>query len=190
MLSVPSLRVAHIAYVRICSGASRAVARLADSTKTPPCFHATVVGPPYRERHGAIVMRRSCNNVMNVDSVRRITRGVVWLSMTLLWGCEGLVVHDTASLLVPRFQRSEVLGFVAGFGTTFAAVPDLIAMLKRRSSKCMNPTMAGIMGVFQIAWVYYGLLIQSRPVVAWNTIAVVINFLSVGAYLGFARRGR
>jgi uncharacterized protein with PQ loop repeat len=102
-------------------------------------------------------------------------------------GCEGLAVPDTSSLLVPRFQRSEVLGFVAGFGTTFAAVPDLIAMFKRRSSEGMNPTMAGIMGIFQIVWVYYGLLIASRPVIAWNIIAVVINFLSVGAYLRFAR---
>ena len=54
----------------------------------------------------------------------------------------------------------------------------------------MNPTMAGIMGVFQILWIYYGLLIESRPVVAWNTIAVAINFLSVGAYLRFARNER
>ncbi|HKN02178.1 MAG TPA: hypothetical protein VJX23_16835 [Candidatus Binataceae bacterium] len=34
--------------------------------------------------------------------------------------------------------------------STFAAVPDLIAMFKRRSSKGMNPTMAGIMAVFHI----------------------------------------
>jgi MtN3 and saliva related transmembrane protein len=61
-------------------------------------------------------------------------------------------------------------------------------MLKRRSSKGMNPRMAGIMAVFQVGWVYYGLLIVSRPVVAWNVIAVVINSLSVLAYLRFARR--
>jgi len=47
--------------------------------------------------------------------------------------------------------------------------------------------MAGIMGVFQIVWIYYGLLIASRPVIAWNMIAMVINFLSVGAYFRFAR---
>jgi MtN3 and saliva related transmembrane protein len=127
---------------------------------------------------------------MNTDSFNRMTHGVLLLSMILLCGCEDLVVHDTASLLAPRFQRSEIVGLVAGFGTTFAGLPDLIAMLKRRSSKGMNPTMAGIMGVFQIAWVYYGLLIQSRPVVAWNVVAVVINLLSVGAYVRFARRER
>jgi len=43
------------------------------------------------------------------------------------------------------------------------------------------------MGAFQILWVYYGLLIASRPVIAWNVIAVLINFLSVGAYRYFVR---
>jgi len=105
-----------------------------------------------------------------------------------LSGCEDLVPRDTKSLLLPKFQRSEVVGLVAGFGTTFAALPDLIAMLKRRSCAGMNPRMSAIMGVFQILWVYYGLLIVSRPVVIWNVIAVVTNFLSVSAYFYFARR--
>ena len=116
--------------------------------------------------------------------------GVLVLGAILLSGCADLVVRDTASLLAPRFQRSEIVGLVAGAGTTFAALPDLIAMLKRRSSKGMNPRMAGIMAVFQVFWIYYGLLIVSRPVVVWNVIAVVINSLSVLAYLRFARRDR
>jgi MtN3 and saliva related transmembrane protein len=84
----------------------------------------------------------------------------------------------------------EIIGFVAGFGTTFAAMPDLIAMLKRRSCQGMNPTMAAIMGTFQIVWVYYGVLVESRPVIVWNTIAVGINFLVVGAYVYFACNDR
>jgi len=80
----------------------------------------------------------------------------------------------------------DIIGFVAGFGTTFAAMPDLIAMLKRRSCEGMNPTMAAIMGTFQIVWVYYGFLVESRPVIVWNIIAVGINFLVVGAYVYFA----
>jgi MtN3 and saliva related transmembrane protein len=120
----------------------------------------------------------------------RVTLGVLLLSVLTLYGCEDLVIRDTSSLLIPRFQRSEILGLVAGFGTTFAGVPDLLAMLKRRSSAGMNPRMAGIIGVFQIAWVYYGLLIVSRPVIVWNMIGVVINFVNVGAYLYFARKGR
>jgi uncharacterized protein with PQ loop repeat len=111
---------------------------------------------------------------------------VLVLSCMLL-GCQQMIPRNTQSLLFPRFQRSEIFGLVAGFGTTFAALPDLIVMLRRRSSKGMNPRMTAIMGMFQILWVYYGLLIVSRPVVVWNVIAVFINFLSVGAYRYFVR---
>jgi uncharacterized protein with PQ loop repeat len=119
---------------------------------------------------------------------RAMASGVLLLSAIVLVGCEGLAVQDVSSLLVPGLQRSEVIGFVAGFGTTFAAVPDLLGMFRRRSSKGINPTMAGIIGVFQIVWIYYGLLIGSRPVIAWNMIGVVINLLTVAAYRSFARR--
>ncbi len=49
------------------------------------------------------------------------------------------------------------------------------------------PRMAAIMCVFQVLWVYYGLLILSRPVVMWNVIAVLVNFLNVGAFWYFRR---
>jgi uncharacterized protein with PQ loop repeat len=116
--------------------------------------------------------------------------GAVAASAVMLAGCADLAVHDTASLFYPGLQRSEIVGLVAGAGTTFAALPDVIAMFKRRSSKGMNPRMAGITGLFQVGWIYYGLLITSRPIVAWNLIAVVINLLSVAAYVHFARRER
>ena len=102
-------------------------------------------------------------------------------------GCD-LLLKDTPSLLNPKFERSEIVGLVAGFGTTFASMPDLIAMLRRKSSAGMNPRMAGIMGVFQVLWIYYGLLIVSRPVVIWNLIAVLVNSISVAAYFYFVNK--
>jgi MtN3 and saliva related transmembrane protein len=122
-----------------------------------------------------------------MDRFDKVTLAALFLYLITLCGCGDLVPRDTTSLLSPKFQRSEILGFVAGLGTTFAAVPDLVAMLKRRSSAGMNLRMAAIMGVFQILWVYYGLLIASRPVIGWNIMAVLINFVSVGAYCHFAR---
>src|SRR5579863_2274004 len=116
------------------------------------------------------------------------TLALVFMSVIVLCSCQDLVPRDTQSLLIPRLHRSEIFGFVAGLGTTFAALPDLIAMLRRRSSAGMNPRMAAIMGLFQILWVYYGLLIASRPVIVWNIIAVLVNFVSVGAYLYFVRK--
>ena len=74
---------------------------------------------------------------------------------------------------------------MAGLGTTFAAVPDLIALLRRHRNTVQPPRMAVIMGAFQILWIYYGLLIASRPVIAWNMIAVLVNFVSLAVYLRF-----
>jgi MtN3 and saliva related transmembrane protein len=85
-------------------------------------------------------------------------------------------------------ELTQIVGFVAGAGTTFAALPDLIAMLKRRSSDDMNPRMAAILGTFQILWVVYGVLIGSRNIIMWNLIAIVTNYLTVGAYVYFRRR--
>jgi len=118
----------------------------------------------------------------------RVMLGVLVLGLITLCACGDLVPRDVPSLLDPSIKRSEILGLLAGFGTTFAAVPDLIGMLKRRSSAGMNPRMAAIMGVFQILWVYYGLLIASRPVIIWNVVAVFTNFFSVGAYRYFVRQ--
>ena len=100
-----------------------------------------------------------------MDRHKKIALALLSVSVIALTGCDELVPRDIPSLFAPHLQRSEIVGFLAGFGTTFAAVPDLISMLRRRSTAGMNPRMAGIMGVFQIAWVYYGLLIASRPVV-------------------------
>jgi MtN3 and saliva related transmembrane protein len=113
---------------------------------------------------------------------------VLFLSLVALCGCAELVPRDAVSRLFSGFHRSDIVGFVAGLGTTFAAVPDLVAMFKRRSSAGMNPRMAAILGIFQILWIYYGLLVASLPVIAWNIVAVLINFLSVGAHRHFARR--
>jgi len=112
----------------------------------------------------------------------------VFFGLMMLTGCRQLGV-DTEKLFRPG-EVSEIVGFLAGFGTTFAAVPDLLAMLRRRSSEGMNPRMGAIMGAFQILWIYYGFLIASRPVILWNVIAVLINFITVGAYAYYLRRER
>jgi uncharacterized protein with PQ loop repeat len=124
---------------------------------------------------------------MSGQAGNRVAIGILVVALSVCYGCKELRV-DTTSLLMPRFQKSEIYGFVAGLGTTFAAMPDLLAMLRQRSTGGMHPRMASILAVFQVVWIYYGLLINSRPVIAWNLLAVLINSCSVGAYFYFARR--
>ncbi|HKW15339.1 MAG TPA: SemiSWEET family transporter [Candidatus Krumholzibacteria bacterium] len=90
--------------------------------------------------------------------------------------------------MISNAPNSEIVGFVAGFGTTFAAMPDLVRMLRQQSTRGMNPTMPAVMCVFQVVWLYYGVLIGSRPIIVWNVIAVVVNAVSVAAFMFFARR--
>lgn len=131
------------------------------------------------------------NGSADASARKRLLLGLgLGVCVVTLCACQDFVPHDPRSVLFARFTRSEIIGFVAGFGTTFAALPDLVAMFRRRSSVGGSPRMAAILGVFQILWVYYGLLIASRPVVAWNIVAVLVNFLSVAAYRYFARHGR
>ena len=114
---------------------------------------------------------------------------LVLLISMMLSGCHHeFVPHDTQSLFIPRFHRSEIVGFFAGLGGTFAALPDLLTIFCRRSDAGMNPRMAAIMSVFQVFWIYYGLLILSRPVIAWNMIAVLINSVSVAAFFHFLNK--
>src|SRR6476646_1859000 len=129
--------------------------------------------------------------MMNIASLTRtMTFAVLVPGALALGGCASLGIHDTQSLLTPSFNRSEIVGFIAGFGTTFAAIPDLVTMIRRRSRRGINPTMAKLMAVFQIAWIYYGLLILSRPVIVWNVVGVATNSMTIWAYRSFARRER
>jgi len=66
-------------------------------------------------------------------------------------GCQDLVL-DKEKLFRPG-EVSEIVDFLAGLGTTFAAVPDPLAMLTRKSSEGTNPRMGAIMGAFQVLWV-------------------------------------
>jgi hypothetical protein len=78
----------------------------------------------------------------------RTTLVILFLSLITLYGCQDLVPRDTQSLFFPGLQRSEIFGFLAGMGTTFAAVPDLVSMLKRRSRAGYVPNDGGNHGQF------------------------------------------
>jgi MtN3 and saliva related transmembrane protein len=115
------------------------------------------------------------------------TATVVGLAALGQWLVASGELRNIVAFLAPAFSLQDTVGFVAGLGTTFAALPDLVGMLKRRSSRGVHPRMAGIMGAFQVLWIWYGLLIESYPVIVWNIIAVFINVLLVGFFLRFSR---
>jgi hypothetical protein len=55
---------------------------------------------------------------LHMERRKSLTLAILLPSLIALTGCEDLVPHDTQSLLDPNMRRSEVVGIVAGFGTT------------------------------------------------------------------------
>jgi hypothetical protein len=50
----------------------------------------------------------------DVDRHGILALALLSLSLILLSGCDDLIPRDTASLLLPSFQKSEIVGFLAG----------------------------------------------------------------------------
>ena len=48
-------------------------------------------------------------------------------SLILLTGCQHLMI-DTNKIVRSDIDLPEIVGIIAGFGTTFAAFPDFLAM--------------------------------------------------------------
>ena len=75
------------------------------------------------------------------------------------------------------FQYYEVLGFIAGTCTTFALLPQIVKVLRTRSTDDFSlgwllMTLTGV-----ILWIIYGLFINSQPVVLFNILSTI--FISI-----------
>ncbi len=67
-----------------------------------------------------------------------------------------------------------ILGLLAGTMTTIAFLPQLIHTWKTRSAKDVSLGMFLIFTTGVLLWVIYGLMIQSLPIIAANTVTLVL----------------
>lgn len=81
----------------------------------------------------------------------------------------------------------EDLGFAAAFCTTVAFIPQLVRVVRRRSAKDVSlPTfLLFSIGVFM--WLIYGIDICSRPVIASNSVTLVLALSIVVLKLRYDR---
>ncbi|HXE06563.1 MAG TPA: SemiSWEET transporter [Acidobacteriaceae bacterium] len=81
----------------------------------------------------------------------------------------------------------ENLGFAAAFCTTVAFIPQLVRVVRRRSAKDVSlPTfLLFSIGVFM--WLIYGIDIGSRPVIASNSVTLVLALSIVVLKLRYDR---
>lgn len=71
----------------------------------------------------------------------------------------------------------EVLGYIAGSLTTLAFVPQVIQIYKSKSAKDVSLAMFLLFTVGVIMWLTYGLMTKSLPVVAANSVTLLLSIV-------------
>jgi MtN3 and saliva related transmembrane protein len=67
------------------------------------------------------------------------------------------------------------IGYVAAFCTTVAFVPQAFKVYKTRKTTDISFGMFFLMTAGLISWLAYGLLINSFPIIAANTITLILS---------------
>jgi MtN3 and saliva related transmembrane protein len=69
------------------------------------------------------------------------------------------------------------LGYLAGFLTTFALVPQVAKTWKTKSANDLSLGMLWVFNLGVICWLTYGILIGNKPLIFWNTITMFMALL-------------
>lgn len=81
----------------------------------------------------------------------------------------------------------EDLGFAAAFCTTVAFIPQLVRVVRRRSAKDVSLPTFLLFSVGVFMWLIYGIDIGSRPVIASNSVTLVLALSIVVLKLRYDR---
>ncbi|TDB66914.1 SemiSWEET transporter [Arundinibacter roseus] len=69
----------------------------------------------------------------------------------------------------------ETIGYLAGFLTTLAFVPQVMHIYKTKSAKDVSLAMFLLFTVGVLMWLTYGVMTNSFPVVAANAVTLLLS---------------
>ncbi len=79
----------------------------------------------------------------------------------------------------------EYLGYIAGFLTTFCYIPQLLVVLRTKSTKDISLLFTVLVFIGCTVWLIYGISLSLIPVIFWNAIVLVFDGALIGAKLKF-----
>jgi len=85
---------------------------------------------------------------------------------------------------------ADALGLVAGALTTIAFVPQVLRILRTRSAHDISWLLFGILAVGSALWLWYGVKVNSLPLVATNVITLTLQLLIFGLKWRYGRGER
>ena len=68
-----------------------------------------------------------------------------------------------------------VIGYIAGFLTTAALVPQLLKTWKTKSANDLSLGMLLTFNLGVITWLTYGIFSGDKPLILWNTVCRQMN---------------
>ena len=82
------------------------------------------------------------------------------------------------------------IGLVAGFLTTVGFVPQIVKGYRSKSMKDVSLVMPLLLALGMLLWLFYGIWLDSLPIVLWNAIALTLNLIIVVLILRYSRDGQ
>lgn len=78
---------------------------------------------------------------------------------------------------------TQAIGFLAGFLTTAAFVPQVVHAWRTRSTRDLSLLTIVAFATGVSLWVAYGVSIHSLPIVIWNSVTLALNLGILAAKL-------
>lgn len=79
------------------------------------------------------------------------------------------------------------LGLVAGLMTTIGFVPQIIKGYRSKSMKDVSLVMPILLAVGMLFWLFYGIWLDSLPIILWNAVALALNLIIIALILRYGR---
>lgn len=72
----------------------------------------------------------------------------------------------------------DIIGYLAACFTTFSLLPQIIRIWRLKEAKDVSLFMPIMVAVGSVLWTVYGFLLASIPIVAANTVALIIAVIT------------
>jgi MtN3 and saliva related transmembrane protein len=85
------------------------------------------------------------------------------------------------------YERTTIVGFIAGFVTTAANLPQVWKTYHNKSGEGLSFRMLLTLAIGLGLWIVYGIMSKSLPLIVTNAIVLLLILLLIGMKLKFDR---
>jgi MtN3 and saliva related transmembrane protein len=80
------------------------------------------------------------------------------------------------------------IGLLAGLLTTIAFVPQVLKIYRTKSGRDISARMFTMFSIGILLWLYYGVLLQSIPIILANAVTLVLTLAILALKIRYSRR--